>query len=248
MNDLPDGARQALDRARASRGNYAVRVLRATDGRLVAVLGEMHLKLAKAAQVGKDVVGNFELRGVVTFQREQVAGGLALGLVIQAPRTLLRIASLGAIKGSTITDAKQLPFGHTVEIERAQRVPLGLHVASLYMTAFFIVSFLAPLEPRLVAIAPFIAGQIGQLAALFRLHLIVALPPAIALRRYSWSWLVHPFLGILTLRDELMAAGTVQMLADHPGAGAAVIVLGRAHVQGISRLLVERYGFTVEAP
>ncbi len=243
MESLPEGARRALERARAEKISYEVRVVRAPDGRLVAILGEAHLKLAKAAEIGKDVVGNFELRGVETFQRKQVLGGRALGVCISAPRALLRALSLGAIKGSTITDAKQLPDGYTVELERAKKMPFGLHVTSLYMTAFFVVSFLAVLAPLIATITPVLAGVIVLVALGFQVHML-ALVPGILLRRYSWSWIIHPFLGILTLRDELMAAGTVRMLDDHPTARAAVVVMGRAHVSGYERLLVERYGFT----
>lgn len=242
VTTLPDGARKALERARAMPTSYAVRVLRAPDDRLVAILGEAHLKLAKAAAVGKDVVASFELRGVETFQRKQIVGGRALGIVINVPRTILRALSFGAIKGSTITDAKQLPSGHTVELERAKTMPFGLHVTALYMTAFFVVSFLAMFAPLIAGIAPGTAAMITLLALLFQVHML-ALLPAILLRRHSWSWLVHPFLGILTLRDELMANGTVTMLADHPRERFAVVVMGRAHVSGYSRLLVEKHGF-----
>lgn len=243
MVSFPENARRALERARSEVVSYAVRVVRAPDGRLVAILGEAHMKLAKASEIGKDVVGKFELRGVETFQRKQIFGGRLLGVVISAPRTLLRILSLGAIKGSTITDAKQLPSGYTVELERSRRMPFGLHVASVYMSAFFIVSFLAVLAPLISAIAPLLAAVILLLAFAFQVHL-VALIPGFLLRRYSWSWVIHPFLGILTLRDELMAAGTVRMLEDHPTQKVAVVVMGRAHVQGYERLLVERYGYT----
>jgi hypothetical protein len=242
MTTLPENARRALERARSEKLSYAVRMVQAPDGRLVAILGEAHLKLEKASAIGKDVVGNFELRGVETFQRKQVLLGRALGVVISAPRSLLRALSFGAIKGSTITDAKQLPSGYTVELERAKRMPLGLHVTSVYMTAFFVVSFLALVAPLLWPIAPVLAGAIVFLAFLFQIHLL-ALIPGILLRRRSWSWIIHPFLGILTLRDELMAAGTVRMLEDHRTPSSSVVVMGRAHVQGYERLLVERYGF-----
>jgi len=243
VEELPEGARRALERARAEPLSYAVRILRAPDGRLVVVLGEAHLKLAKAAEIGKDVVSQFELRGVETFQRKRVIGGRALGVVITAPRTLLRALSFGAIKGSTITEAKQLPSGHTVELERAKHVPLGLHVASLYMTAFFVVALLAWSTPLLVVIAPALAAVITLLAFAFQVHML-ALIVGILFRRHSWSWMLHPFLGILSLRDELMAEGTVRMLEDHPTIEAAVVVMGRAHVDGYARILVERYGFT----
>jgi hypothetical protein len=243
MDALPEGARRALDRAGAERLSYSVRVLKAPDGRFVAVLGEAHMKLAKAAALGKDVVEQFELRGVETFQRAQVAGGRALGVVIMAPRTLLRVLSLGAVRGSTIVDAKQLPSGFTVELERTKHVPFGLHVAAIYLTAFFVVAFLALLAPALMAVAPALAASITLLAALFQLHLL-ALIFGFFLRGHSWSWAIHPFLGILTLRDVLMAEGTVRMLADHPTIEASVVVMGRAHVSGYSRILIERHGFT----
>jgi hypothetical protein len=243
VQGLPENARRALERARAEAVSYAVRIVRSPGGRLVAILGEAHLKLEKASEIGKEVVGAFELRGVETFQRKQVIGGRVLGVVITVPRTILRALSFGAIKGSTITDAKQLPSGYTVELERAKRMPIGLHMASLYMTSFFVVGFLALAAPYLWGIAPLLAGLITVLALGFQLHML-ALIPAILLRRHSWSWLIHPFLGILTPRDELMAAGTVRMLEDHPRESAAVVVMGRAHVSGVERLLVDKYGFT----
>lgn len=243
MNDLPAGAKKALDRAHAERLSYAVRIVRSPQGRLVAILGEAHMKFAKAAAIGKDVVSNFELRGVETFQRKQVFGGRALGIVISGPRLLMRVLTFGALKGSTITDAKQLPSGFTVELERAKKMPFGLHVTSIYMTAFFVVAFLALFVPLFAPIAPGFAALVTLVAVAFQLHMLL-LVPAFFLRRYSWSWIIHPFLGILTLRDILMAAGTVRMLEDHPRAGHAVVVMGRAHVAGYERLLVENYGFT----
>lgn len=243
MAEIPEAARRALEAARAKPLSYAVRVVKAPDGRLVAILGEAHMKLAEAAALGKAVVGSFELRGVETFQRDRVFGGHALGIVITVPRLVLRVLSLGAIKGSTITDAKQLPSGFTVELERAKRMPFGLHVASVYMTSFFTVSALATIAPLITAISPLLAAAILFAALVFQVHLL-ALIPGIAVRRWHYSWVIHPFLGILTLRDELMATGTVRMLEDHPRIPVAVVVMGRAHVEGFESLLVERHGFT----
>ena len=217
--------------------------MRSPTGRIVAILGETHVKFAKASVLGNDVVSAFELRGVETFQQKQVFGGRVLGVVINAPRLLIRALTFGALKGSTITDAKQLGFGYTAELERAKRMPFGLHVASVYMTSFFVVSLLAIAAPVLWSISPILAGAVMFLAVAFHVHMF-ALIPGIIVRRHSWSWLIHPFLGILTLRDELMAAGTVRMLEDYPPKGPAVVVMGRAHVTGYERLLVEQYGFT----
>ncbi len=189
MSDLPEGAHRALERARAERLSFSVRLLRAADGRLVAVLGEAHMKLAKAAAIGKEVVGQFELRGVETFQRKQVVGGRALGVVITAPRTLLRLLSFGAVRGSTITDAKQLPSGFTVDLERTKHVPFGLHVTSLYMTAFFAVAF-----PR-AADAPAGAhrspsGRSDRVPgrSLPGCTCSLLIPGIVLSSRHSWSW------------------------------------------------------------
>lgn len=242
MNDLPDKARRALEKAYAERVSYAVRVVRAPDGRLVAILGEAHLKLAKASAIGKEVVSAFELRGVETFQRKKITWGRALGVVIHVPRMILRALSMGAIKDSTITDAKQLPSGYTVELERAKRQPLGLHVASVYMVTYFVTAFLALLAPLLMPVLPTLAAAILFVAFAFQVHLL-ALIPGFLFRRYAWSWIIHPFLGILTLRDMLMSEGTVRMLEDHPRMREAVVVMGRAHVSGYEALLVERHGY-----
>ncbi len=245
MSDLPERARAALERARRKKLSYAVRVVHAPDGRAVAILGEAHMKLAEAAEIGRAVVEAFELRGVETFQRKRVFLGRTLGVLITGPRLLLRLVTFGAIRGSTITDAKQLPSGFTVELERSKRVPFGLHVTSAYMTAFFITAFLGFALPWIAPLAPAVAAMLVAVLALFQAHMIL-LVPAIVLRRYSWSWMIHPLIGILTLRDELMAAGTVEMLADHRRETAAAIVMGRAHVQGVMRLLVQRHGFTTD--
>ena len=242
MADLSDKARRALLRAHAVPRSYAVRLVRAPDGRSVAILGEAHLKLAKASEIGKDVVSAFELRGVETFQRKQITWGGALGFVITVPRTILRALAFGAIKDSTIKDAKQLPSGYTVELERAKRMPFGLHVTAVYMTSFFVVSFLAMVAPLFAPFVPGLSAAVMLVALGFQFHLL-ALIPGFFLRRYTWSWLVHPFLGILTLRDLLMADGTVRMLADHPSMPEAVVVMGRAHVSGYAANLVEQHGF-----
>ncbi|MDB4937888.1 MAG: hypothetical protein JWP87_4860 [Labilithrix sp.] len=243
MADLPDNARRALERAHAEPLSYAVRLVRAPDGRLVAILGEAHMKLAKASAIGKAVVSAFELRGVETFQKKQITWGRALGVVIHAPRALLRALSFGAIKDSTITDAKQLPSGYTVELERAKKMPLGLHVTAVYMTSYFVFSFLSVLAPLFAPIAPALSAAILFVTVLFQVHLL-ALIPGFLVRRKTWSWVVHPFLGILALRDELMSEGTVRMLEDHPSMREAVVVMGRAHVTGYEARLVEQYKYT----
>lgn len=197
------------------------------------------MKLGEASKLGRDVVRCFELRGIETFQRKDVVAGRLLGHLINAPRLALRAMSLGAVKGSTITDAKDLVDGQTVELERTDEVPLSLHVGSVYLSAMFGVSYAS----MLFGVAGIAVPGLAATASAFSFHLLAGLP-AYALRDRSWAWMIQPAIAILTARDELLAAGTVRMLRDHPDPAAAVIVMGRAHVAGVERLLLDKHGFS----
>jgi len=233
----------ALERARARPLSYDVRELCAPDGRRLVILGEAHLKFASARELGREIVASFPLRGVETFQTRRVLGGRALWLVIHVPRLILRALSLGLLKGSTITDAKALTHGHTFELESVSRVPLSLHVGATYLAALFSVFFAFVAATALGLGGPLIA-VLTSINYLLQLHLL-ALIPAVLLRRHAWSWLLHPAVAILTVRDAMMAEGTVAMFAEHPG--DAVVVMGRAHCAGYERQMMERFGYTAVA-
>jgi len=242
LDALDANARAALTRARSRPLSYVVRYL-ATPGperRLLVILGEAHLKLREASEIGKAVVDAFPLRGVETFPVKKVALGRALWLVIHVPRLLLRKATLGFVKDSTIVDAKALPHGHTVEIESRSPIPLGLHVGALYLTSFFSV-FWGLVGARALGLDA-LTRILTPVALAFELHMF-ALFPAWLLRKRSWAWVIHPGLAILTMRDATMVEGTLAMLREHPEPRLAVVVMGRAHVRGYEQLLVERHGF-----
>lgn len=238
---LPLGARPALERALRARLSYTARYVVAPGPRprAVVILGEAHVKLRGAAALGRTVVKCFDLRGVETFQTRDVFLGRALGLLIKGPRVVLRVVTLGLVKGSTITEAKAIETGHTEDLERAATVPLALHGASAYLAALF--GFLY---------ATFAIGLVGQVPRWlelvvfgFQIHSAFILP-AYLLRRQSWAWCLHPAVALVTARDAIMAEGTVRMLREHEAADAAVVVMGRAHVVGYERELVENHGFT----
>ena len=234
-------ARALLERARAAPLSYDVRAVRSPDDRCVVILGEAHLKLAAASALGRELVNAFELRGVETFQTKRVLGGRALWILIHVPRLLLRAASLGLIKGSTITDAKELKHGHTFELESSSRIPVALHIGALYLGALFFV-FWSLLLLSLFDGPAFLLTPFAWINYAFQLHLFLLIP-AILLRRHAWSTWLHPAVAILTVRDAIMAEGTVAMLADHPGTEPAIVVMGRAHSAGYERELTERFGF-----
>lgn len=237
---LPLGARPAIEKALAKPLSYSARyvVTPGPNPRAVVILGEAHMKMGEAAKLGKDVVSKFELRGVESFQMKDVFCGRILGILINAPRLLLRVLSVGAVKGSTIVEAKAIETGHTVLLEKTDHVPLALHVVSVYMSAFFATIYGTFLLGLFGVVVPWLAG----LAFLFQAHMVLLLP-AWFLRAESWHWMLHPMIAILTVRDQLMVEGTVKMLKDHPEPEAAVLVMGRAHVRGVERLLIEKHGF-----
>lgn len=246
---LPGPARAALARARAMPLSYAHRLYQcpgSTDEapRVLCVVGEAHVKMGDAAILGREIVSAFELRGVETFQAKKVVWGRLLGALIQGPRSLLRFFSLGVVEGSTIVEARDLRYGHTVELERAEVVPFPLHVASVYLSLFFLVSFANLAYALVSSLLPGDGDGVSWLtvlAMLFQAHMLLVVP-AWFLRRHSWAWLVHPAIAIVNVRDILMADGTVRMLNEHPEPRAAVVVMGRAHLPGYGREL-EKRGF-----
>ena len=237
---LPLGARPALEKALARPLSYTARyvVTPGPNPRAVVILGEAHIKMGEAAKLGKDVVSKFALRGVESFQVKDVFGGRVLGLLINVPRLILRVLTIGAVKGSTIVEAKAVDTGHTVLLEKTDKVPLALHVASVYMSAFFATIYGTFLLGLFGIVVPWLA----LLAGAFQAHMLLLLP-AWFLRAEPWHWLLHPMVAILSVRDTLMVEGTVRMLKDHPDAEACVLVMGRAHVRGVERQLIEKHGF-----
>ena len=203
-----------------------MRELRTPDGRRLVILGEAHLKLARAKKIGQDVVKEFAVRGVEGFPRKKVVGGTLLKLVIHVPRLVLRALSLGTIKDSTIADAKP-----AFALEEVSKTPLALHVAANFLSAYFLLAF-----AQLFWTAP---EWLSELLALWMLLLI----PAYLLRRHSWHWVLNPMVAILTVRNQTMAEGTVEMLRQNPS-GDALVIMGRAHLNGYQDELIEKYGFS----
>jgi hypothetical protein len=236
---MPADIRALLDEARAASINYRVRVLRSPEGRLVVVLGEIHVKPKRAAALGRRIVDAFTLRGVESFQAHQVFAGRYAIALVHGMYVVMRALSFGLLDGTTIAYARTRPTGHTDLLERTDVVPLALHVGSFHLAVIFSVAVVTLVLNALGLWVPFLAAAL----ALIELHFIVALPFALALRSRKWSWVILPVIAILTVRDELMAWGTVRMLEERPGEDPALVIMGRAHVRGFERELVTKYGF-----
>jgi hypothetical protein len=243
---LSPDARLAIAAARARPLSYRLRLLVAPDRRPVVVVGEAHLKLPRAQRIGRQLVDAFDLRGVETFPRERVFLGRVLGALIVAPRLLLRALTLGLVRGSTITDARRAPRGYTGLLENVSPIPLSLHVASAYLSVYFAVAFaLFGLRPVFDHVPVPLANLLGFASFAFAYHLLLLIP-AMLLRRHAWSWILHPAIAIVTVRDRTMAEGTAALLREHPLPPAALVIMGRLHLPGYVRALIEQYGF-VEA-
>lgn len=218
---------------------HVVVELESPEGREVFVLGESHVKTRRAAEICRQAIGAFPLRGVERLQRDDVFAGSLLGATLERSRGALQVLSGGRLAGSTIEVALELPEGQTVELEQTERVPLGLDVGAGYLAVY------TTLVLPALLLMPF-WGSIPSLRPLrvaiklLGLHLY-ALPLAYVLRDRPWAWAIQPLITILTVRDELLVDGIRRMLATHPAAPAVVIV-GRAHVPGVVDRLLD-HGF-----
>jgi hypothetical protein len=216
---------------------HTVVELQSPDGREVLVLGESHVKTRRAAELCRQAVEGFSLRGVERLQREAVFAGALLGAFLERARGAVQLLSGGHLAGSTIEVALELPEGNTVELEQTERVPVSLNVGAGYLGVY------TTLVLPALLLMPF-WGSIPSLRALrvavklLGLHLY-ALPLAYVLRDRPWAWAIQPLITILTVRDDLLAEGIRRMLATHPAAPAVVIV-GRAHVRGVVDRLLEQ--------
>lgn len=216
---------------------HAVVELRAPDGRGVFVLGESHVKTRRAAELCRQAIERFSLRGVERLQRESVFAGALLGAFFERARGAVQLLSGGRLTGSTIEVALELPGGKTVELEQTERVPVSLNVGAgylgVYTTLVLPTLLLMPLWGSIPALR-----SLRVAVKLLGLHLY-ALPLAYVLRDRPWAWAIQPLITILTVRDDLLAEGILRMLATHPAAPAVVIV-GRAHVRGVVDRLLDQ--------
>jgi hypothetical protein len=218
---------------------HTVVELESADGRAVFILGESHVKTREAADLCRQAVQAFSLRGVERLQREDVFAGELLGGTFEKARGVLESLSGGRLAGSTIEAALGMPDGDTVELERTEHVPRSLDVGTGYLAVYTTFVLPALLTMPLWGSIPSLR-TLRVAARIFGLHLY-ALPLAYVLRDRPWAWAIQPLLTILTVRDELLADGVRRMLATHPQ-GPAIVIVGRAHVPGIVERLVE-HGF-----
>jgi hypothetical protein len=208
--------------------------------RLLVVLGEVHVKPRGDSDLGKQVIGEFWLRGVEGFQRDKLLFGRLLGIVLEIPRWLLCKLSLAWIRGSTITDARALTWGSTVRLERAPKLSLGLHVASIYFIIVHLLLFAGIAEFLFGRwFDPWVSNASTWVVGLVSLHNF-ALVPAYIYRKRSWSYLIHPLVAIISARDRIMADGTEAMLAEAPEPTAAIVIMGLGHLPGYGDELTAR--------
>lgn len=216
---------------------HTVVELQSPDGRAVFVLGESHVKTRRAAELCRQAIERFSLRGVERLQREDVFAGALLGAFFERAREAVQLLSGGHLAGSSIEVALELPGGKTVELEQTERVPVSLNVGTGYLGVYSALVLpallLMPLSRSIPALRP-----LRIAVKLLGLHLY-ALPLAYALRDRPWAWVIQPLITILTVRDELLAEGILRMLGTYPAAPAVVIV-GRAHVRGVVDRLVDQ--------
>lgn len=208
--------------------------------RLLVVLGEVHVKPRGDSEIGKQVIGEFWLRGVEGFQRDRMFLGRLLGFVLEIPRWLVCKLSLDWIRGSTITDAHALTWGSTVRLERARKIGVGLQLAGLYLIVLHLLLFWSMFAILFEHwLAPSVATAVRYFTGFVYLHSF-ALVPAFIWRKRRWSVLMNPLVAIVTVRDRFLADGTQAMLAEAPEPTAALVIMGLGHLSGYGDELVAR--------
>lgn len=240
-----------LARVRGQRLSYGLRALLSSHGRPLLVLGEAHLKLPAAWNMGERVVDAFAERGVESARLDSLALRLLVAVTIGGPRWLLRIFSLGLIRGSTIDYARSTPRGHTTLLESATASPAPLRVGLYYIGCLFGFMFALPLAILGAAMpGPMqqlfssLARELFPFVVFLEAHLMLTLIPAILLQRHRFAWLLNPGITILTYRNRIMADGTERLFQQRPGTDPVLVIMGRAHLPGYIRHLIERHGFT----
>ena len=246
---LSETQRAAIEKARKHPASYAIRILVSPgpDARVLVVLGEAHVKLGPAEKLGQEVVNAFDVIGVEGFPKRRVLAGSALMVLVAWPRILLRIVSFGLIKGSTIDYALRRQTGHTARLEVGDPIPLSLHLGSLNLALFFACSFSALIAiylPWRTSMVRSMTSVLVTVTNLLDLQML-ALIPAFVLRKYAWSWLIHPCVSIISVRNRFMANGTARMLAAHPDCRTALTIMGRGHLTGYARELITKHGFRI---
>jgi len=212
------------------------------SGKLVVVLGEVHLKLKKAKTLGKTAVDAFALRGVEGMRHWQPSLSTTLakcfGFLLIFPQLLIRKLTADQVKGSTILDAWAATHGQTVALESGFLPGFRTWWALIGLTSFVpLMAFGVWLLMNYPMPFWFEMALIG-----YEMYFVVGLIPALLLRHHSWAIVVHPMAGLIYERDRFMAAQTVQMLqqSDEP---TALTVMGRAHLKGYG-LALKSHGFT----
>ena len=211
-------------------------------GKLVVVLGEVHLKLKKAKMLGKTAVDAFALRGVEGMRHWQPSRSTTLakcfGFLLIFPQLLIRKLTANQVKGSTILDAWAATHGQTLALESGFQPGVRTWWALIGLTSFVPVMSLGV---WLLVNYPmpfwFEVAVVG-----YEMYFVVGLIPSLLLRHHSWAILVHPMAGLIYERDRFMAAQTVLML-EQSSEATALTVMGRAHLKGYG-LALKSHGFT----
>jgi hypothetical protein len=169
-------------------------------------------------------------------------------LIVTCFYRLLQVVTLGLLKSSTIYDAREAKSGVTVALEEKAKIPWSLHVGSLYVAVFMGTILASAAFDFLVMlrmgrpVVEFMEPILMWLNVAIGKHL-PAVIPALLLRRYSWSWVLYPAIAILTARDTIMVQGALEMLKNHPEPTSALLIMGRAHVWGVSQQLIKEHQF-----
>lgn len=241
---------EALTALQDAREHFEFRLLSKTIAgrpRLVILAGETHVKSQEASGVGLELLNHFALRGLEGANVKDNLAAKILGVYL----TVINSFSIRALgrAGSTIHDARDVQATSgaksvNVHLEKGHRSSLR---EKLSMTQLI----LALSSPVLVFAGDFLGkGSAMDLAisAFVLTHAGYAIAQIALAEKYSerpWFSRLFPLHnGLLDERNETMVTQIEKALIDHPEYDHMLVLVGSAHVHGLEKLLIERYGFS----
>jgi len=259
---LSEAQQEALETASES-PEYVVRISTGTIAgvpRIVVLLGERHAKSPSAARIGERVLDAFDVRGIegVDFSRYWAAPILEPVYDRSYARLVERMGGGSTCEAAweRAPDPGGTPARRVVELEADHRPGLreqwdaamtaaGILTANCHGLlggcAAALGLMVLPEPVRGACVGAALSG--AALWALFRGFGPGAAERSLLGRTYgAWRRYLERS-GIVGGRNVTMAAAIARAFSDDPALRVILVIVGRAHVDGLARLLREDQGF-----
>ena len=229
----------------AAKNDYTVALLgneSVGKDRLVVLLGESHYKDGRNAEIGRDVLKHFPVRGIEGYDPSLTLGGRLFAWVA---RPLMRLAAFRSEGSTTQETVAQDDMVAVFHLEKNHKPGLAERVETLIVPTS-ILSLLLYVVPCMLPKSSFahmirIAALCGALSLVY-----FAVGTALSDRFQHRRWFRRLFgltLGLVSGRDKTMAGNIDEIMREYPDVENILNIVGKYHVPGMKRLLLDAYGY-----